>query len=165
MQRVLLMRHGIAEDAGPGQRDSERALTDRGRIRVEAVAADLAATFGPVERMFSSDYLRAIQTADVLARHLQPAHREISAGLAPHGDPVAIYDWLATLADAELTMLVGHEPQMNLLLGMGLTGTPWGPARFGKASVAALTFQGGLRAGRGQLELFLRAGVGIRPRQ
>ncbi|SEO50941.1 SixA phosphatase family protein [Aquisalimonas asiatica] len=165
MQRVLLMRHGIAEDAGPGQRDSERALTDPGRRRVEAVATDLAATVGPVDRMVSSDYLRAIQTADILARHLQPGQREISTGLVPHGDPASVYDWLGALPDAPVTVLVGHEPQMNLLLGVGLTGTPWGPARFGKASVAMLAFQGGISAGRGQLELFLRAGLGVRSRE
>ncbi|MFV8833898.1 SixA phosphatase family protein [Aquisalimonas sp. APHAB1-3] len=165
MQRVLLMRHGIAEDAGPGQRDSERALTDRGRRRVEAVGTDLAAVVGEVDRMFSSDYLRAIQTADILARHLQPGHREVATGLVPHGDPSSVYDWLAGLRDAPLTALVGHEPQMNLLLGIGLTGTAWGPARFGKASVAMLAFQGGIHAGRGQLELFLRAGVSMRPRE
>ena len=162
MPQLILVRHGIAEDAGPGQADADRALTQRGRERVIAVADTLATLLGPVDRLVSSELLRARQTADLLAEALAPEERAVFPGLAPEGAPRGVYHWLEGEAAVETTMLVGHEPQMNGLLGLALTGEPFGLARFRKAGVAVLTFPGAPEPGAGRLEAFLPPAVSAR---
>ena len=155
MPQLILVRHGIAEDAGPGQADADRALTQRGRERVVAVAGTLATLLGPVDRLVSSDLLRARQTADLLAEALTPVERTVFPGLAPEGAPRGVYAWLQGEPAVETTILVGHEPQMNALLALALTGQTAGLARFRKAGVAVVEFPGALQPGAGRLEAFL----------
>lgn len=166
MQQLLLIRHGIAEDAAPGQRDADRALTARGRERTGAVAADLAGFVERLDRLVSSDLLRARETADLIAEAVPVGEREVFSGLAPDADPGAVYTRLANATDMATIALVGHEPQMNLLLGMALTGEAISAARFRKAGVALLEFPGLLRPGAGRLAAFLPPALGFhrRPR-
>lgn len=154
MPDVVLMRHGIAEEPVPGRSDADRALTERGRVRARAAAADLAGVLGPVDRLASSDLVRACETADLLAEAIPVSERLVLPELRPESDPEAVFRWLGALPGG-VTILVGHEPQMNLLLGVALTGTPRSLARFRKAGVAWLTFPGALRPGGGRLEAFL----------
>ncbi|MDN3518617.1 phosphohistidine phosphatase SixA [Aquisalimonas lutea] len=164
MQQLLLIRHGIAEDAAPGQPDADRALTARGRERTAAVAADLAGLVERLDRLVSSDLLRARETADLIAEAVAVGEREVFPGLAPGADPGAVYTRLAGDTDVDTIALVGHEPQMNLLLGMALTGEAIGPARFRKAGVALVEFPGPLRPGAGRLAAFLPPALGFRRR-
>ena len=159
MPQLILVRHGIAEDPAPGQADADRALTQRGRDRVTAVAGTLATLLGPVDRRVSSRLLRARQTADLLAEALSPSERAEFPGLAPQGAPREVYTWLNGEPAVETTMLVGHEPQMNLLLGLALTGETVGLARFRKAGVAVVEFPGIPEPGAGRLEAFLPPAV------
>lgn len=164
MQQLVLVRHGTAADAGPGQRDAERALTGKGRQRSEAVARDLVAIVDSAERVISSELVRAVQTADIIATHMGPDERVVFPGLAPEGDPHGVYAWLQGHAPVSTTVLVGHEPQMNALLGLGLTGALCGPARFDKAGLAILSFRDGLQPGRGKLVLFVPSSIHFSPR-
>lgn len=159
MPQLILVRHGIAEDPAPGQADADRALTRRGRERVTAVAGRLMTLLAPVDRLVSSELLRARQTADLLAGALNPGARTEFPGLAPEAAPGGVYQWLQSESEVETTVLVGHEPQMNALLGLALTGEPVGLARFRKAGVAVLTFPGPLKPGAGRLEAFLPPAV------
>ncbi|WP_290652797.1 histidine phosphatase family protein [Aquisalimonas sp.] len=154
MQQLLLLRHGIAADAAPGQHDADRALTEEGQQRAEAVARDLAGILGSVDRLVTSDLLRAGQTADVLAAAMPPGARIVLPELSPDADPRVVFAWLQRQPPVATTVLVGHEPQMNLLLGLGLTGALCGPALFKKAGFGLLRFSEGLDPGRGKLVLF-----------
>src|SRR5262249_54870533 len=65
LMQIYLLRHGIAENARPGQADAERALTGEGRDKLRRVLkrARLADVSPAV--VLSSPYRRAIETADV----------------------------------------------------------------------------------------------------
>src|SRR5512134_3838920 len=78
--RLLLMRHGIAEVAGPdtGYRDEPRALTDEGRVRVERAAQGLRALGVDASLVLTSPLVRCRQTAEIVADAL---------GLVPVDDP------------------------------------------------------------------------------
>src|SRR5262245_42998116 len=67
--RLMLMRHGIAEDAGPdtGYRDEPRALTDEGRARMEQAARGLRALGVEASLVLCSPLVRCRQTADIVA--------------------------------------------------------------------------------------------------
>jgi phosphohistidine phosphatase len=115
---IYLVRHGEAE---PERIDPQRPLTSLGRKEVEAVARMAAAKDVRVSVIFHSGILRAQETAEILARHLQLsfAVRQLS-GLLPQDDPA--------IARAELEaagspiMLVGHLPHLNRLAALLVCG-------------------------------------------
>ena len=156
MQELLLIRHGIAADAEPGQPDAERALTERGRARTRAIADDLAGVLPGVDWLVSSTLVRARETAAIVADALPVTRDDTLAELQPGGAPAAVYQRLAAgAAGVERVALVGHEPQMNGLLGLGLTGEPLALTRFRKAGVAWLRFYAGIQPGGAELIAFL----------
>lgn len=130
---LLLLRHGIAADAGPGQADCDRALTDEGRQRCRAAALGLASLGIPLTHVWSSPLRRARETAALVAPH-QSA--ELRGELA--GEPVEVL--LAALralpADAAV-LAVGHEPQLSGVVAH-LLGARAGAVVMKKAGLAHL---------------------------
>ena len=154
MQRVVLVRHGLAEEAGDGITDAARALTEKGRKKTEKAARGLAALLGPVGLLASSPYVRALQTADILNEHLHAARRVELDCLTPERDPAEALDWVAQ-QDAELVMLVGHEPHLPLLAGLAMAGVPQRMMAFKKTGAALVEFGGRATAGQGLLRWLL----------
>ena len=115
---IYLVRHGEAES----ERNSpERPLTRLGRDEVEQVARMAVTKSVHVSAIFHSGILRAKQTAEIMAEHLQPALvlRQLS-GLLPQDDPDIAK---ADLEGAENPiMLVGHLPHLNRLAALLITG-------------------------------------------
>jgi phosphohistidine phosphatase len=74
-----------------------------------------------VAQILQSGKLRAEQTAEVLAEHLQPAKGiAVADGLDPLADPTT---WTTRLVEAtEPIMLVGHLPHLSKLAAQLLTG-------------------------------------------
>lgn len=62
---LFLFRHGIAEERRHGLDDSLRSLTDEGILRTTEVARRLRNLGFVADRLLSSPYLRASQTADL----------------------------------------------------------------------------------------------------
>jgi phosphohistidine phosphatase SixA len=124
--RVLLIRHGIAEDALPGQADGDRPLSGEGWTRTRAAMAGLLRRGMVPTRGFSSGLRRADETLTCL---LEAAKGKFPTatweGLAPEGSPAAAETWLrALLAEAqagEILAVVGHMPLTATLIAR-LTG-------------------------------------------
>ncbi len=142
---LLLLRHGIAEERGGGRADEERALTDRGRRRTEAVARRLADLGLVVDRLLSSPLVRARQTAEIaVAAGLAPG-LALWGGLAPGADPLPrLQEWCSIPSPAGQAPwslgLVGHEPDLGRLAAR-LIGAPAGAISLRKAGVAVLDLQ------------------------
>ena len=62
---LLLLRHGIAEERLGGLDHPDRALTARGRRRTRAVIDALVCRGVGVERLITSPYRRALETAQI----------------------------------------------------------------------------------------------------
>jgi phosphohistidine phosphatase len=139
---LLLLRHGIAQEREAGCVDAERALTDRGRRRTEAVARRLVELGLGVDRLLSSPLLRARQTAEIAAAAgLAPA-LELTEALAPGADPLPqLQAWWPTAIPAgpgpRRLGVVGHEPDLGRLAAR-LIGAPAGAIALRKAGVALL---------------------------
>ncbi len=146
MQKLILFRHGAAEDAASAGSDAARALTDAGRQDTAIAARGLASIIGPVALLASSPLVRARQTADILAQEVQPQRRELCDLLAMSVDPGDVLAWAAS-REAEHVVLVGHEPQLAIAVGLALAGVPRGLVVFRKAGACMLEF--GDRAGAG----------------
>ena len=59
---LLLIRHGIAEDPQPGQRDADRALTTEGWTRTRAAMAGVVRLGHRPYRGFNNPYRRAAES-------------------------------------------------------------------------------------------------------
>lgn len=151
MIQLLLVRHGPAEDralwATTGQGDEFRPLTKAGKRRTERVARGLANWLPAVDRLVSSPYLRAAETAAILARAWSELPVATHPALAPDGDPDAFLDWLRSGRHGTSIAAVGHEPDLGALLAYLLTGRPDSFHSFKKAGAALVEFPGEVAAG------------------
>ncbi|MCP1676084.1 phosphohistidine phosphatase [Natronocella acetinitrilica] len=163
MQRLVLFRHGVAQDPDAGVSDVARALTDKGRKKTDKAARGLASMLGSVDVLVSSPLLRALQTTDLLEEQLHAGVRLESDLLEPAGSPEALLEWVAG-QDAELLVLVGHEPLLNLVAGLALTGKPCSMLAFKKAGACLLEFPGKAAPGTGLLRWHMTPAQVPRPR-
>lgn len=107
---ILLVRHG--DSLPPIDRDSSRILSARGRHDTRALALRVRAAGLAPDAYVSSDFVRAVQTAEVLAHAL--GHEgviEAEPALEPGGDAEACVQKLRALdASGALVVAVTHEP-------------------------------------------------------
>jgi phosphohistidine phosphatase len=85
-------------------------------------ARGLARLVGAPDALATSPLVRAVQTADVVARALDvPAAEELDA-LRPGSPPRALLPWLRAHRGADLVAAVGHEPHLGALASWLLAG-------------------------------------------
>lgn len=149
--KLYLLRHGIAADVGTGgvRHDSERPLTDEGREKLQRVAAAMLAMGLEFELILSSPFLRARQTAEIIADALKARKRlSLLDDLACGGDVRTVVHKLTSIRPVpESLLLVGHEPDMSELVSLLCTGETRMAVEFKKAGLCKLE-AGTLRPGR-----------------
>jgi phosphohistidine phosphatase len=113
---LYLFRHGIADDALPGSRDADRALTDEGRKKVaEVVKAARRAGVAP-SLIVSSPYVRAVGTAQIAVDGFQYKGDVIlTETLVPHGSPEKVWAEVRDYKEEASVLLAGHEPLLSHL--------------------------------------------------
>jgi phosphohistidine phosphatase len=118
---ICLVRHAIAVERGTSgfENDALRPLTPRGRDRMREAAAGLATLITP-QLVLTSPYLRATQTAEILAATYHLSSPKLVDALAT-GDDAALLNELRDL-DATPVIIVGHEPYLSGTLSLLLTG-------------------------------------------
>lgn len=136
--RVYLVRHGKASKDSSIPTDEERPLTGRGRSDAEQIARWMATSGAEVHQIRHSGLLRAEQTADLFGKHLKPTGGVIAVEGLTYEDPVEpLAESLAL--ETESIMLVGHNPFMEQLTGLLLTGdASRTPVSFGTSSTVCL---------------------------
>lgn len=140
--RLLVMRHGPAEAAGPAG-DAGRALSVEGRERMRLGLAALARILPAPRRIYTSPLLRARQTAELLAAAFDADSPVVTPLLAPGFDRRRLLDELARAALAPLA-IVAHEPDVSGLVAWAL-GTSGG-VEFDKGSACLLEIRDAHRA-------------------
>jgi phosphohistidine phosphatase len=103
---LWLLRHGDAEDGSP---DSERPLTDKGRLQARAVGGALKALGVELDACLTSPKVRAVETARLACEPLG-----VEPQLEPKlsGGPFDAEALAAGLGDDVL--LVGHDPDFSM---------------------------------------------------
>ncbi len=114
--QILIMRHGTAHSVSAQHDDAARPLTEAGIREVTEVSRHIARLGTNLSQLRSSPYVRAQQTASILAQALGISKVETDTEITPHGN---VDDILFSLAAAELPSvgLVSHQPLVGLLLG------------------------------------------------
>jgi phosphohistidine phosphatase len=116
--KLFLTRHGIASEqiGGAIKNDAQRPLTSAGREETELVAAGLKRLGVKPSLILSSPFVRARQTAEILAEVLNVALKiEFSQALLPGGLVSDLFKELADFKKVDEVFLVGHQPDMTRL--------------------------------------------------
>jgi phosphohistidine phosphatase len=123
---LYVLRHGIAVDRGePGYAvDADRPLTAEGLKKMRQIAQGMKSMELSFDLVLSSPYLRAKQTAEIVAGVLMiEKHMELSMNLEPDG---SIKSLLAELkknyAGRRSVLVVGHEPLLSQLISVLVSG-------------------------------------------
>lgn len=114
---LYLVRHGLAGERGPKfPDDSKRPLTAAGIAALKKEAHALTVLDVELDQIISSPFVRARQTADILAHTLGSKPPVITSdALAPAGTPASVFQELAKHMRLGRIALVGHEPNLGEL--------------------------------------------------
>jgi phosphohistidine phosphatase len=139
---IFLLRHGIAAEPGaPGiKSDAERPLIPKGEQRLRAAAAAMEKMDLSFDVIISSPFLRAKQTAEIVAKILKlERNLTFSSDLIPGGNQQALIRQLNGLKPApENILLVGHEPFLSRLIALLATGDTTAAIDMKKGSLCKL---------------------------
>ena len=137
--RLFLIRHAHAKECFP---DEERPLSEFGISQIRKLSDTLARdTFAQIKQIWHSPYLRARQTAELLAENLglDAPLRSVSK-ITPYGDPDSVAREIAAIScfDADLAV-VAHNPLLESLAATLLGRKSGGYITFKKGTIASLT--------------------------
>lgn len=120
---VYILRHGKAEDAGPGMGDADRRLTKKGHEEIAAAGSWMAAQDLRFDLIAASPLLRAQETAVLVAEVLNIRDRLVIWNvLAPGGNPETVCRLISRHQGISSILLVGHEPLLSSLISRIITG-------------------------------------------
>jgi phosphohistidine phosphatase len=114
--RLYIVRHGEAERQVTT--DEARALTLRGSEDVAQLWEVLAQRGITPSRLISSPYVRARQTADIIAARFPQLVRTELGSITPDGEPTEVIEELARQGAGDGWTLVSHMPFVDLLCGL-----------------------------------------------
>ena len=161
---LYLIRHAQADERGPQYSpkypdDSLRPLVTKGHKQAKALAKALGILDIKFDRLFSSPYTRALETAQPLSERLEV---ETLSELTSSDYPqlwAQLVDHLGHDAERDIKVaLVGHEPYLGELTSYLLTGDAYRISlRFKKATLVQL--EGTLEPGMMALAMMLPASM------
>jgi len=125
--KIYLIRHSNAVDPGtPGyEDDSTRPLTEKGRDKMKDIASALKGLDLQPDIIVSSPYVRAQQTAEILAKVLKyKKELAFSDALVPMGNADNIIGEINEKYAVDELVLVGHEPCLSTLISTLTAGNP-----------------------------------------
>jgi phosphohistidine phosphatase len=124
--KFYLLRHGLAVEPGtPGfSDDSTRPLTAEGKLKMRRVARGMKSLELSFGLILSSPYIRARQTAEIVADAFKAARRlKLTETLEPGGSTRALVETIRAWQPAlESVLVVGHEPYLSGLISLLVSG-------------------------------------------
>ncbi len=113
--KLYFLRHGLAGDKSEWKGDdAQRPLTDEGTEKMERAAATLAQWDLNLDLIVTSPYLRACQTAEIVARKLKLLDHLAEDDRLSYGfDIQKLAKIVASCPQVDAMMFVGHEPDFS----------------------------------------------------
>jgi phosphohistidine phosphatase len=149
--RLLIIRHGKAEDRSPKRKDTSRRLTGAGRKAMRKAARGLREIAPEIDVLVTSPLARARETAEIVAEALGVGRIVEQKLLAPEGDKRALIAWLGKQAPRSTVALVGHEPDLSALAGLLVCASERPRIALKKGACYLIEFSHGPAAGKGML--------------
>ncbi len=147
--RLYVIRHGKAERDAPSGLDRDRRLIDKGERQAAYLAGALAGAEIAPERIVTSPYARAFETARPIALALDldlvtDGRLEVGEAVSP------VLDLIEEHAASGLA-IVGHNPQLEILVSALLGGVTTAPVRVRTGEAYVLDVDGDVGPGAGAL--------------
>ena len=156
---LLIVRHAIAvereEFAATGRPDGDRPLTDYGRRRMRKNARGIHRIAPRLDVVGASPYLRAADTARIVAETSGVERLETIDALTPDHHPRDLLPWLSQQDPGATVAVVGHEPHLGALVTWLVGGRDGVNAEFKKGGACLLRFDGRIDAGTAVLQWML----------
>ena len=116
--KLFLMRHADAEPMIDGKDSPGRKLTEKGRAQVSEAAKKLKVKETTFDVILTSPYIRAVETAEIVADELGLRGRlKKSAELVPGSDISKLIHLMDKYRDKRNILFVGHEPDLGIFAG------------------------------------------------
>jgi phosphohistidine phosphatase len=137
---LYLMRHANAGlYRGNPLLDAKRGLVKEGKEQCMLMARVLSALKVQIDVIVSSPLKRSLQTAQLVGTELgYDAKVEICPALAPNASYSDFQALMASYADHEGVLAVGHNPNVFQFLGRMITGNGGAAIRVRKGSIARI---------------------------
>lgn len=136
---ILLLRHAEAESFAIS--DERRKLTEKGRVQARRIGEFCRRHELVPDRILSSTYVRAWQTAELVAEECGGARPAREAFLGSGMEPETALAQLPCFGASERLMLVGHEPDFSRLAALLIGLPPAQNLRFRKGSIAVIRLE------------------------
>ena len=117
--RIVIIRHGIAEDFGPDGSDASRRLTPEGVEKTGKVARGLLKIAKKPQAILASPKVRAHHTAQIIA--LEFGVKVQTVPVIQEEDPIALLAMAAGRSEDSI-FIVGHEPTLGALVEFLISG-------------------------------------------
>jgi phosphohistidine phosphatase len=157
---IYLIRHSDSEGISKGLKDSERNLTPDGELKIRNASLFWKNIIPEFDYIFSSPYLRALQTAKIIAS-LYNHKKEIiiDKRLGCGSETENLIEILNPFQSGDIA-IVGHQPDLSNHLSRLISGS--GVAvEFKKGAIAKISFNNRVREGKGVLEFLVPPGFFI----
>jgi phosphohistidine phosphatase len=151
---LLIIRHAIAfeRDRHRWRDDAARPLSPAGMRRARKAAAGLKEFSKAPDLLLTSPLVRARQTAEILTKVAGWPGPTEAPELSPGEEAAGVLALLGKLHGKRVA-IVGHQPELGILLTACLTGDGEVlPIEMKKNAVACVSFDGTARAGRAALK-------------
>ncbi|MEX0688087.1 MAG: histidine phosphatase family protein [Pirellulales bacterium] len=146
---LFIVRHAVAEEAGPGIDDHGRRLTPRGSKRFARMIRRLRrlrrliASGLEIDLVATSPLVRCRETAEILAGACAGRPRiAVVDALAPSSNWQELVEWTVE-QDAARVAWVGHAPCVGRLVALSI-GDASAAVRMDKGAIAAVSLDDGL---------------------
>ena len=154
---LYLLRHGIAEDALPGRRDTDRELTAEGRRKLRDLLKVVKAAGVVPTAILTSPLVRARDSAEIAAKALQfEGTIQQSNALIPNAHPMELWEEVRMHRSEEQLLLVGHEPLFSAAAATLLNANGM-RVDFKKGAMMRIDIDGFTAGPRGVLKWFFTA--------
>ncbi|HXH73066.1 MAG TPA: histidine phosphatase family protein [Mariprofundaceae bacterium] len=152
MRTILVIRHGVALDrvdaAIYSVADGDRPLTRDGIRKMKKTVRGLKVVSPKLKMIITSPFLRAKQTAELVAEAYPKAKVVVSELLIPGQPPEMLLKFLSQFKSQEPLAIVGHEPDLSVWAGWAVTGKQRSLFELKKGGVCQLLFDDDLAAGK-----------------
>lgn len=159
---LILVRHAKAEERNPLRQpdDSARRLTESGRRKMHQAALGLSRVLTDVDRIVTSPYARAAETAEILAPFFSPkVPVETCKELCPGGSLSGLIVYLQKKPDCQRVMLVGHDTDLSEMAGQFIAAADVPGLQLKKSGCCLIRFEKEVRVGGGVLIWWLTPAV------
>jgi phosphohistidine phosphatase len=157
---IYLIRHGDSEGISKGLKDSERKLTPDGEQKIKNASIFWKNIVPEFDCITSSPYLRAVQTAKIIASaYNYKKEIYIDKRLGCGSETESLIEILNSLQSGEIA-IVGHQPDLSNHLSRLISGSGTS-VEFKKGAIAKISFSNKVREGKGILEFLVPPGIFI----